>query len=371
MSTKDLLYTITCIVHGVIYNGRRIDDVTCIDPLWHVGYINRPASLSLLLDFNAGGGQFISGRVGRNIPSNSEPCLNGYVWDPFKLRCINLHCQEGNIFVNGECYADREYSTPSATNIQTCHSIELNFSDFNIDNMNQMSVSIYNATLAKGEYFVNSTHAFICAPSELLEPILKFNEVQGYLTVVGNAISITCLVMMLSVYSCYSILRNTRGISLMCLGCALILAQALFITGIQGNGGQELCYLVSVGVHFGFLAYFFWMNIVAFDIWNTFRSKLRHTSGSGMVNYRRFALYAVYAWGTPAVIVIVSVILDQISGNHVRPDYAVLLCFLNNRLGLFLLLVIPLVLVLVMDIIFFVLTVTNIHMVSFTHTHVH
>ena len=345
-------------------NGRAVDDVTCIDPLPQLGYMHRPASLSLLLDFNAGGGQFISGRVGRSIPFNARPCKDGYVWDPFKQHCTYLRCPEGEVFVNNECFAGLEHSPPVAINIKTCPMIELNFSDFSIDNKKQMLVPVYNKTLAKGEYFLNSTHAFICAPSELFKPIIKFNDIQGYLTVVGNIISITCLVMMLVVYCSYTILRNTPGISLMCLACALILAQALFSIGIHGNDCQEFCYVVSVGVHFGFLAYFFWMNIVAFDIWNTFRSNLRETSSSVRIKYKRFALYALYAWGTPALIIILSVILDQITANNVRPDYAVSLCFLNNRRGLFVLLAIPLVLVLILDIIFFVWTATNIHRVS-------
>ena len=348
-------------------HGLSTDDVTCVDSKWQLGSsdIRPPASFSLLLDFNAGGGQLIYGRVGRSIPSNAEACKDGYVWDPFQLTCTYLYCPEGEVFINDGCYAEGE--TPQGggdTDINSCPLVKLNASDYSIVDENKMSVPVYNITLEEGDYFLNSTHAFICAPSGLLDPIIKFDAAQGYLTIVGNVVSIICLVIMLVVYSCFALLRNTPGVALMCLASALILGQLLFSIGVQGHDSYEFCYFVSLGVHFGFLAYFFWMNIVAFDIWNTFRSNLRDTTRSGRIRYKRFALYSLYAWGIPALIIILSITLDNTSGNDVRPDYAVSLCFLNNRMGLFVLLVIPLVLVLVLDIIFFMWTVTNIQRVS-------
>ena len=352
-------------IHCAKCHGLTADEVSCVDPKWQVGSIpiRPPGSFSLLLDFNAGGGQFVSGGVGKTIPSNAEPCEQGHLWDPFQLKCIYLLCPEGQVFIGEGCSDDGNTGAVVDPDITTCPLIRLNSSDFEIDYDKNMIVHIYNLTLDAGDYFLNSTHAYICVPDTFF-PVIKFNAIQGYLTIVGNIISIICLIIMLGVYSWYPALRNTPGIALMCLASALIMGQLLFTVGIYGIGPYELCYCISLGIHFGFLSYFFWMNIVAFDIWNTFSASLRDTSRSGRVRYKRFAAYSLYAWAIPALLIAISIILDNTSGNHVHPDYATYLCFLNDRMGLLVLFAIPLAVVLLLNIVFFVWTVVNIRKVS-------
>ena len=352
-------------IHCAKCHGLTADEVSCVDPKWQLGSsdIRPPGSFSLLLDFNAGGGQFVSGSVGKTIPSNAESCEQGHLWDPFKLQCIYLLCPEGQVFIGDGCSEDGNTGAVVDPDITTCPLIRLNFSDFEIDSDKNMIVHIYNLTLDPGDYFLNSTHAYICVP-DMFFPLIKFDAIQGYLTIVGNIISIISLFIMLAVYSWYPALRNTPGIALMCLACALIMGQLLFTVGIQGIGPYELCYCISLGIHFGFLSYFFWMNVVAFDIWNTFTASLHDISHSGRVRYKRLTAYTLYAWGIPALLIAISIILDNTSGNHVHPDYATYLCFLNDRMRLLVLFAIPLAVVLLLDIVFFVWTVVIIRKVS-------
>ena len=352
-------------IHCATCNGLTADEVSCVDPKWQLGSsdIRPPASFALLLDFNTGGGQFVSGSVGKTIPSNAEPCEPGHLWDPFKLQCIYLLCPEGQVFIGDGCSEDGHTGAIVDLDITTCTLIRLNSSDFEIDSDKKMIVHIYNLTLDPGDYFLNTTHAYICVPDTFF-PVIKFDAIQGYLTIVGNIISIICLIILLAVYSWYPALRNTPGIALMCLASALIMGQLLFTVAIYGIGPYEFCYCISLGTHFGFLSYFFWMNIVAFDIWNTFSVSLRDISRSGRVKYKRLVAYTLYAWGVPALLIAISIILDNTSGNHVHPDYATYLCFLNDRMGLLVLFAIPLAVVLLLNIVFFVWTVVNIQKVT-------
>ena len=74
-----------------------------------------------------------------------------------------------------------------------------------------------------------------------------------------------------------------------------------------------MCQFSGFMIHYSFLVSFFWLNTMSYDIWRTFRQ----VRGYGIVlqrNYQRrlrFIRYSVYAWGTPALIVIVSFVVRQ------------------------------------------------------------
>ena len=74
-----------------------------------------------------------------------------------------------------------------------------------------------------------------------------------------------------------------------------------------------MCQFSGFIIHYSLLVSFFWLNTMSFDIWRT----LRKLKGYGTVlqrmhqRRRRFIRYSLYAWGTPAIILLVSVLVRQ------------------------------------------------------------
>ncbi|KAK3932517.1 G-protein coupled receptor Mth2 [Frankliniella fusca] len=83
------------------------------------------------------------------------------------------------------------------------------------------------------------------------------------------------------------------------------------------NSSRSLFCGLSTGffLHFAFLACFFWLNVMCFDIWRTFSvfRGAQHSSGrSGEL--RRFLLYSLYAWGSPLLLLGVTVLGQLFAG---------------------------------------------------------
>ena len=79
----------------------------------------------------------------------------------------------------------------------------------------------------------------------------------------------------------------------------------------------QICLLFALGIHFFFLASFFWMNVMAFDLWKTF-----HKGFSLYVSeiHERLPYYALYAWGMPVIIVLIGILLD-VKNAPLKPCY--------------------------------------------------
>ncbi|KAK3105222.1 hypothetical protein FSP39_020107 [Pinctada imbricata] len=93
------------------------------------------------------------------------------------------------------------------------------------------------------------------------------------------------------------------------LGIISIIGELLFITsGLIRPESKWICQLYGVLLHYLFLAAFFWMNVMSFDVFKTFANKCILTRVRGVKKY--FPRYALYAWGSPAVIVACCCIID-------------------------------------------------------------
>lgn len=189
--------------------------------------------------------------------------------------------------------------------------------------------------------------------------VWKFSAALGYLTIIGNTLSCAGLVVQLVIYSLLPTLRNLPGRCLMGLSSSLLTAQLLYLVAASPSLTSQRvpCVVVSSSMHFAFLAYFFWMNVVAFDVWRTFRGTCRGVGGARPRAARRtFALYNAYVWGTAGAIVIASLALDAVE-SPVGPAYARHFCWIGRRRGLIVLFAAPLLLVLIANVSFFLMTV--------------
>ncbi|XP_037052450.1 probable G-protein coupled receptor Mth-like 1 isoform X2 [Bradysia coprophila] len=115
------------------------------------------------------------------------------------------------------------------------------------------------------------------------------------------------------------------------VACLLVGDLLLAITQIFGNTiVGTACVSMAVGIHFFFLAAFFWLNTMCFNIWWTFRD-FRPTSLEKGQELVRLRIYQVYAWGVPFIICLVAIVLDNLpkspEDTFLRPRFGEKKCF--------------------------------------------
>ncbi|XP_066151869.1 probable G-protein coupled receptor Mth-like 1 [Euwallacea fornicatus] len=126
------------------------------------------------------------------------------------------------------------------------------------------------------------------------------------------------------------------------VACLLVGDVLLCITQIGGaRFSYWPCFTIAVAMHFLFLAAFFWLNTMCFNIWWTFRD-LRPQSTEKSQERLRLYLYEAYAWGVPFIIVFVGILADltpsSSDGSFLGPRFALNKCWFagnNEILGYF------------------------------------
>jgi len=85
-------------------------------------------------------------------------------------------------------------------------------------------------------------------------------------------------------------------------------------------------------MHFLFLAAFFWLNTMCFNIWWTFRD-LRPQSLEKSQERWRLRLYELYAWGVPFFIVLTAAILDTMDKSEylIQPGFTEKTCWFSGN----------------------------------------
>ncbi|KAG8237623.1 hypothetical protein J437_LFUL017873 [Ladona fulva] len=101
----------------------------------------------------------------------------------------------------------------------------------------------------------------------------KSNQLIYTMYPVGMLVSIPFLVVTFLVYALIPRLRNLHGLCLMCHVSSLVTAYTfLAVVQLAGNKlGDRICIASAFIIEFSFLATFFWLNIMCFDICLTFR----------------------------------------------------------------------------------------------------
>ncbi|XP_071446655.1 G-protein coupled receptor Mth2-like [Hetaerina americana] len=94
--------------------------------------------------------------------------------------------------------------------------------------------------------------------------------------------------------------------------------------------GLDWCLFFGFAIQFFFLTTFFWLNIICFDIFSTFRSVGPLKIMRPAKETKKMLLYSIYAWGVPFLILAVSVTLELLPGlplNIIKPDFRINICW--------------------------------------------
>lgn len=359
-----------------------------------------PASIRILLDMNRGEVETLTpGELSLIDGYAMSECPDNAIYDIYKGKCRELFCRDGySMNEQGQCmdedvsivhvkpqgkvnalppdsglsFGPLNVDPDGGDNVHDsdCTLVRLDQSEYDLHSNGSVYVETLDVVLEAGE-FVSVDNNSIAVCSDLfnssssghsyIKVSLQTNLVEDYLSLAGQLLSLVSLLVMFAVYCSLKPLRNLPGKCLLSLAIALFLAQLLFLFLVVPTPESWPCWLLATSTHYFFLAAFFWMNTMAFDIWRTFQFQM--LSQSSQNTRRRFIGYSLYAWITPLVVVAVAVLsdVDMIPlPDYLRPHYARTFCWLNNKWGLLVFFAVPIAVLLLFNIVFFLMTVVSI-----------
>lgn len=387
---------------GIIYKNKHCakcnheTDYSCTDRITRVITPNTLfpglVPLNLLIDFNnhkLTGYKFNRRRKkSRLFTQNIRSCPYKQVYDPNTATCINIFCQSGGLNFDGKCKTSNKTETKlakfeSLSNNSTsdtshgCVYVVIPDSKFIDDNHTLITSPSYNG----GEYIkqnyikLSNGSVAICTnfsrnyTVQMLgsneEPLMDVDHIQWKISIIGQLLSIAGLSILLIIYSILPPLRNLAGKNLMSLAASLLAAQTIFIAGVDKTTIYAACISISVAIHYTFLASFFWMNIMSFDIWHTF-SKCSRSSDNIQSKFKLFVKYSVYGWVSPLIIVIVGVATNYLlpKENNLRPGFGENICWFRNKWAFVIFFELPIALIVFSNLLFYFFTIYSIHKVS-------
>ena len=136
------------------------------------------------------------------------------------------------------------------------------------------------------------------------------SSIQGYVSFVSTSLSLTAMIVTLLTFALFNELRNIPGWNCINLTIALFIAQFSFLIGSLAVPVPTICLITALSTHYGFLAAFFNMNVIAFDLYRNFRTKSSHILINSINLKSRLLKYAAYSWLTPLLLVILCLIID-------------------------------------------------------------
>ncbi|KAL0272485.1 UNVERIFIED_CONTAM: hypothetical protein PYX00_005432 [Menopon gallinae] len=174
-------------------------------------------------------------------------------------------------------------------------------------------------------YRNRSNGLLICIPEDVPPGIYEFP--------LGMALSLPFLVATLIVYS-FRELQNLHGKNLSSyVACLTIAYLSVIIVEIcKLNLSETLCIILGLVRQFSFLSSFFWLNVMCFDLWWSLSSWSGFKAHSTDKEKKKFLMYSACAWGCPAAIVIVTVIMEfsQTPESIIKPGIGLPHCFLRD-----------------------------------------
>jgi len=122
--------------------------------------------------------------------------------------------------------------------------------------------------------------------------------------------SIPFIILTILVYGFVPKLRNLHGKCLIGYLFSLAFGYTLLaIINMNYFEPRECIYLAPLTYYF-FVAAFFWLSVISFDLWHSFRN----TSNGNVQRFmqmKRFYVYSAYAWGCPIILTIAIILAEQ------------------------------------------------------------
>ncbi|XP_068618993.1 G-protein coupled receptor Mth2-like [Battus philenor] len=236
-------------------------------------------------------------------------------WDPISRTSssIKVACTVNTMLRNQEIFKfhvnDADYLVVTMPN----NEVQLEPHTFCIGNftLNTNASTLSNASLA----------AIMCADED--ESVVD-NSVMAYCMIV----SVIFLTITTIIYMMLPEVRDLNGKSIInfCVSLGLGLLCLAIMNLISEYSDMNLCAARGFLTYFFLIASFFWTNAISIQILRSMRRPLTVDYG-----WREFAWYALYAWGSSAVITIAMSIVNFTPGNHQKPGIGLSHCWFFDK----------------------------------------
>ncbi|XP_022102769.1 uncharacterized protein LOC110985775 [Acanthaster planci] len=199
----------------------------------------------------------------------------------------------------------RELIICNATKDLLCHYITLRPSEYRIDEDGAMRFNVEGRHYESTDYLILTDDSAQVCKDNFQDLWFDYSLPQYILNVVGTTLSSLALVLTFITYCAFSNLRTVPGCATMHFVVALFAGEILLLVG--GSSGiresHGACTFMAVICHYIWMACFFWMTALGFDVSRTFSM----TTGPRLVEKSGHALLwmCAFAWGMPAVIIAV------------------------------------------------------------------
>ena len=160
---------------------------------------------------------------------------------------------------------------------------------------------------------------FLKKSARFLPPVDDLAEI--VLTYTCFGFSCTCLLVAIPVHACTHSWGTVPGKNLQFLMLSFLLSHIIYLFGIR-NSDNLLCFWNSVLMHFFFLSDFSWMSLCLLHLTHSLLSFKTIPHPNPPVNIKTVLLLALTGFGFPALIVTVSVLLDEYGTEYTRVGYA-------------------------------------------------
>ncbi|XP_022247919.1 probable G-protein coupled receptor Mth-like 10 [Limulus polyphemus] len=241
-----------------------------------------------------------------------------------------------------------------------CLKVVLYKNEYTVLKNGDVFVEKYEESYNQSYYLMKGNNVLICKneKSSISNSKETFSVYLGYISNIGLGISLICLVLHFVIFILVPDLHSICGRNLASLAVALIISYSCFIAGQFNILSRAVCTIIAIVMYYSFLASFFWMNILAFDVWRTLRMATKDLRVSSGKQWRRFVSYSFYCWIAPIIIVVLSVVFESLDGIPIeyRPAFGTSLCWFNHRRALLVFFATPVALIMLINIVFFILS---------------
>ncbi|XP_063420135.1 uncharacterized protein LOC134705320 [Mytilus trossulus] len=259
-------------------------------------------------------------------------------------------------------YPGQLYIHSHVNQLLVCEQIELNENEFSV-NLKDLKLTIYsrNTDIELDDYMVISTRkARLCVNRlQSLNTRTDSNNstvVWNTVALVFTCISLVCLGLTFFTYCFFFSLRTLPGKNNMCLVFAMFCAQFVFQFVEIGTKSDIGCKVIGVLIHYFWLVTFGCLNVCSFHMFYVFTSK----TGIHISETSRLAVYILYSYGIPAIIVVLNIIITRSLSSGTLIGYGGRVCFLNQQIAFIVTFIVPISLVCFSNIFFFIGTALKI-----------
>ncbi|XP_032664451.1 G-protein coupled receptor Mth2-like [Odontomachus brunneus] len=172
----------------------------------------------------------------------------------------------------------------------------------------------------------NSNVALACFENELIEDF----SWKSLLICIVSIISAVFLIATLAVYVILPELRELQDKAMM--AAVTTLAVSYIILSVQHlrlnvDGDYNICASLGFILYFAFMSAFFWLNIVAFNIWRAVWFKNFRVKEQSL-----FYAYCIWGWGGPTCCLLTALTLHLIEGPHLKPGFGEFSCWFGGNI---------------------------------------